>query len=54
MKANLEADTPMLHRAEWLDLQDIEHIPLDPAGCVDRTGRIEETQDGGNKHDFFP
>src|SRR5688572_28538278 len=34
-------------RAVWVDPQDPEHMVLGPADGVDRNGRIEESQDGG-------
>ena len=34
-------------RAVWVDPQNPDHIILGPADGVDRNGRIEETQDGG-------
>lgn len=34
-------------RAAWVDVLDSQHIILSPADGVDRNGRIESTQDGG-------
>jgi photosystem II stability/assembly factor-like uncharacterized protein len=34
-------------RAVWVDPQNPDHLILGPADGVDRNGRIEETQDGG-------
>jgi hypothetical protein len=34
-------------RAVWADPRDSEHMILGPADGVDRNGRIEESQDGG-------